>query len=82
MKGILVGRIKEHVELQSAILKTYAQLKAEVMKYATQKRLDRNILQYKGDDGRMLDNVDPLGRREEGTGGEEMELQGRRRMRE
>ena len=71
MKAILVGRIKEHVELQSANLRTYNQLRAEVMKYATNKRLDKDVFQYTGDKGRMLHNVNPQA--EDMTGKEERE---------
>ena len=42
LKCLLTGRIKEHIELRAAQFKGYDDLRSEVMKYATQKRLEKN----------------------------------------
>ena len=39
---LLTGMIKEHIELRAAQFKGYDDLRSEVMKYATQKRLEKN----------------------------------------
>ena len=64
LKCLLTGRIKEHIELRAAQFKKYDDLRSEVMKYATQKRLEKNR------SGNMsIDNADK-GERDDATAGE------------
>ena len=55
LKCLLTPKVKDHVEMQSGKLRTYEELREDVMTYATQKRLNRNRQTHK-DPNRMDTN--------------------------
>ena len=42
LKCLLTPKVKDHVDMQSGKMRTYEELREDVMTYATQKRLNRN----------------------------------------
>ena len=68
LKCILVGRIKEHVEITAGRYTMYEEMRKEVMKYAMQRRLEK----HRGQHGNSMDlgEVDRTPMASEAAGGD------------
>ena len=54
---LLTPKVKDHVDMQSGKLRTYEELREDVMTYATQKRLNRNRQIHRGPNKMDTNNV-------------------------